>query len=362
MYDNLWINSDIRNDDATYINIPALYESGADVYLVFGERGPGKTYSVIKRCYEDFYNRGEEFIYMRTREDLIKGKYASKAIANNKYWVEHTLYQGMATAEYRAGEYFINTIGEKDKVIKKVCGYTMSLGGWLKYKSNGFPYVKTIFFDEFIDPQNTASRLLTDAEYIEGWQENLSTVIRNKKDVKIICCANTHNPRSPLFKYYGIDARALKQGEIYIFTDKQTGLKILCYWTPENISTQNTYLLNNNESFISMLNGGAWDEARFPQEVHGLKVDEVVHTALYTPMVAIPDFNISLYMPRQNKLPVCVTSLTRKMNGCDSYILKSKYKEICRVIYMYYKEKLIAVSGIDEQNNFNDFILSLITR
>ena len=44
--------------DETYINIPALYSLNADVYIVFGERSAGKTYSVLKGLFDDYIATG----------------------------------------------------------------------------------------------------------------------------------------------------------------------------------------------------------------------------------------------------------------------------------------------------------------
>lgn len=74
--------------DETYINIPSLYTLNADVYIVFGERSAGKTYSVFKGLFDDYNATGAQFVYMRTREDyLIRGR-AWGAVANIKPYVE----------------------------------------------------------------------------------------------------------------------------------------------------------------------------------------------------------------------------------------------------------------------------------
>lgn len=65
--ENLYISA----GDETYINIPALYSLNADVYIVFGERSAGKTYSVLKGLFDDYNATGAQFVYMRTREDYL---------------------------------------------------------------------------------------------------------------------------------------------------------------------------------------------------------------------------------------------------------------------------------------------------
>ena len=60
--------------DETYINIPSLYTLNADVYIVFGERSAGKSYSVFKGIFDEYNATGAQFAYMRTREaSLIRG-------------------------------------------------------------------------------------------------------------------------------------------------------------------------------------------------------------------------------------------------------------------------------------------------
>lgn len=321
--EGLWVASDDKSDKTLYLNLPALYQLNADVYLVWGKRGPGKTYSVIKQCLLDNHLRGDEFVYMRTREEFILPKFAKRAIANNQDWYNLELCQGAACVTYYAGQYVRRWMDdETGKWQREPIGYTVSIGGWQKYKSNGFPKVKTIFLDEFIDPPATqCSRNLTTEEYLDGWSNNLSTIIRNRTGVKVVCCANAQNPRCPIFDYYGIDSRAIEQGNIYIFTDKNSGLKICCYYTPDMTvePDQQKHIAVAKTAMTNMIMSGAWVDPVYKSRWNGLDIKKLLRTKQYDKSRRFqPDeYPIDIYLPINVGYPLVVTHRNGCMNRID---------------------------------------------
>lgn len=327
----LWVDSDKQDDKTKYLNIPALYRLGADVYLVWGKRGPGKTYSVLKQCLYDNFMRGEEFVYMRTREEFILPKFAKRAIANNQEWYDMELCQGAACVTYYNGQYIRRWMDdETGKWQREPIGYTMSIGGWLKYKSNGFPKVRTIFLDEFIDPPSTqASRMLTTEEYIDGWSNNLSTIIRNRTNCRVVCCANSQNPRSALFAYYGIDARELEQGNIYLFTDKSSGLKICCYYTPdmEAEPDQQKHIAVAQTSMTQMMLTGSWAEPIYKNSWNGVNCYQLVRGKFYDKgnRIQPAEYPIDIYLPKNPDYPLIIMPRYGYYNRIDIDTFKAGY-------------------------------------
>ena len=143
--------------DEIYINIPALYTLNADVYIIFGERSAGKTYSVLKGLFDDYNATGAQFVYMRTREDYLTRGRAWGAFANIKPYVEKVLWKEEANLNYYSGVYRKQELGRNNKWIYTPCGYSASIASWMKYKGNGYDAVKTIFFDEFIEDVDTTT-------------------------------------------------------------------------------------------------------------------------------------------------------------------------------------------------------------
>lgn len=351
--ENLYV--DVKGEK--YIDIPKLYALECDVYIVFGERTGGKTYSVFKGMFDEYNKTGKEFVYMRTREDYIKGGKALRACANNKAYVEKTLWKDEARLEYRVGDFLKKELDRKGKWTYTPIGHAMSVGAWAKYKSNGYDNVTTIFFDEFIEDVDTRSIIpLSQDEFIKGYMQNLSTIIRRRKDVKVVACANSLNPKSPLFTYYGIDARELQQGKIYVFKRKFPDgeeMKICCLYTQpvDRVSIDKHIAVFENETSAMTL-GGSWQERSYPDSYNGVKWSNIIkkcHT------IYIPDYKITIGIPSMRDQPLVVVSgkyrVEEEIKVQELYL----YGMRVRQILLYYKQIdfIVAnVSGVSQR--FND--------
>ena len=298
--------------DETYINIPSLYTLNADVYIVFGERSAGKTYSVFKGLFDDYNATGAQFVYMRTREDyLIRGR-AWGAVANIKPYVEKTLWKEEANLNYYSGVYRKQELGRNNKWIYSPCGYSSSIASWMKYKGNGYDSVKTIFFDEFIEDDDTTTIIpLSTNEFLKGYSQQLSTIIRRRKDVKVVACANSINPKSPLFVYYNIDARKLEQGKVYIFNRKldDDNLKICVLYTePPKHAHVSKHLAVYESQTTDMTITGAWQENIYPDIYKSLSWKWYAELSKKTNRIYIEDFGITVILPHIEHCPLVIVS------------------------------------------------------
>lgn len=345
-----------------YIEIPKLYALNCDVYIVFGERTGGKTYSVFKGLFDEFNETGKEFVYMRTREDYIKGGKALRACANNKQYVEKTLWKSEALLEYRAGDFLKKEVDRKGKWCYTPIGHAMSVGAWAKYKSNGYDNVTTIFFDEFIeDVETTTIRPLSQGEFIRGYMQNLSTIIRRRKNVKVVACANSLNPNSPLFVYYGINAREIQQGKIYIFKrkfDNGEELKICVLYTQpvDRVSIDKHIAIFENET-SAMTISGTWQEKCYPDSYNGMKYTTILKRCS---RIFIEDYHITVCIPNDRNLPLVV--LYGKW-GKDTLKSRDLYLYAVRVkqIILYYKQiDFIIGNGLSASQKFNDLIRRIL--
>lgn len=346
-----------------YIEIPKLYALNCDVYIVFGERTGGKTYSVFKGLFDEFNETGKEFVYMRTREDYIKGGKALRACANNKGYVEKTLWKNEALLEYRAGDFLKKEIDRKGKWCYTPIGHAMSVGAWAKYKSNGYDNVTTIFFDEFIEDVETSSiRPLSQSEFIKGYMQNLSTIIRRRKDVKVVACANSLNPNSPLFVYYGINAREIQQGKIYIFKRKFTDgeeLKICVLYTQpvDRVSIDKHIAVFENET-SAMTVSGTWQEKSYPDAYNGMNCFSVLKRCN---TIYIPDYRITIGIPRVRELPLVIIwgkcRVEQELKTQELYLYGARVRQIL----LYYKQiDFIISNGSRPSQKFNDLIRRIV--
>lgn len=352
--------------DETYINIPSLYSLNADVYIVFGERSAGKTYSVFKGLFDDYNATGAQFVYMRTREDyLIRGR-AWGAVANIKPYVEKTLWKEEANLNYYSGVYRKQELGRNNKWIYSPCGYSSSIASWMKYKGNGYDSVKTIFFDEFIEDDDTTTIIpLSTNEFLKGYSQQLSTIIRRRKDVKVVACANSINPKSPLFVYYNIDARKLEQGKVYIFNRKldDDNLKICVLYTePPKHAHVSKHLAVYESQTTDMTITGAWQENIYPDIYKSLSWKWYAELSKKTNRIYIEDVGITVILPHIERCPLVIVSgkykATTTLQTTELY-LPSTQRVIQWLLY-YKRTSQICANTKNASEKFNDLIKRLI--
>lgn len=352
--------------DETYINIPSLYTLNADVYIVFGERSAGKSYSVFKGLFDEYNATGAQFAYMRTREDyLIRGR-AWAAVANIKPYVEKTLWKEEANLNYYSGQYRKQELDRNGKWMYKPCGYSLSIASWMKYKSNGFDEVKTIFFDEFIEDDDTTTIIpLSTSEFLKGYSQQLSTIIRRRKDVKVVACANSINPKSPLFVYYNIDARKLEQGKVYIFNRKldDDNLKICVLYTePPKHAHVSKHLAVYESQTTDMTITGTWQENIYPDIYKHLSWKWYAELSIKTDRIYIEDFSITVILPHTERSPLVIVDGKYKAKTClqtNELYLPSTQKIIQWFLY-YKRTSQICASSKKASEKFNDLIKRLI--
>lgn len=353
----------------SYINVPALYGLNADVYIIFGERSAGKTYSVFKGIFDEYNKNGGQFVYMRTREDYIKGGRARGAVANIKPYVDKTLWKSEADLDYYAGNYRKKEVGRNGKWVYSPVGYTMSIASWMKYKGNGYDNVRTIFLDEFIEDTDTRTIVpLSRNEFLKGWAQNLSTIIRKRDGVRVVCCANSLNPKSPLFYYYNIDARKLDQGKVYIFNreieNTSDKMKICVLYTepPKNAHVSKhlaVYESQTNDMTIK----GMWQEDLYPDTYKGRTWKWYSDNAQKSNHLYIHDHNITIILPSIQGNPMIIVDGKYKsgentLTAVDLYT--SSGLRITQYMLYYKRTKQICSSSPTATERFNDLLRRLI--
>lgn len=348
--------------DETYINIPSLYTLNADVYIVFGERSAGKTYSVFKGLFDDYNATGAEFVYMRTREDyLIRGR-AWGAVSNIKPYVEKTLWKEEANLNYYSGVYRKQELGRNNKWVYSPCGYSLSIASWMKYKGNGYDRVKTIFLDEFIEDVDATTIIpLSRNEFLKGYSQQLSTIVRRRKDVKIVACANSINPKSPLFDYYNIDARKLEQGKVYIFNRKleDDNLKICVLYTePPKKAHVSKHLAVYESQTNDMTINGTWQEEVYPDIYNHLSWKWYAELSNKSNRIYIADFGITVIYPTKQGIPLIVIDGKYKAKATmqtNELYLPIGQRLIQWLLY-YKRTSQICASSKNASEKFNDLI------
>lgn len=298
------VKSAATGQDIEVVDYPALLALDADVYLIFGMRSFGKSYGLLQHCIDKWMDDKSEFAYMRTIEDdVTQGKVRSYASTINGYFLQKNNYE-RELAVY-SGAIMAREIGDKGKIIREPVGHALSLSGWMKYKSTNYDNVKTIILEEFLEKR----KRLKDEDYIEGYLNNLSTIIRLRDNVKVFCLANTVKQKSPIFDYYKINLARVKKGRVSLF-EEDNGLRICVYYTPDvklDPTATKHYNVQQNKA-AKMITSGSWQETEYPVTWEGKTLEDIQRAGYRRFRSAfhfyLSDINLVISAPQGENLPL----------------------------------------------------------
>lgn len=152
--------------------------------FAIGNRGGGKSFAAKRYCISRFLKTGEQFIYVRRYKnefDFIKTYFSDIA----PYYEGHTFSS-------RAGVFMIDG---------KVAGYYLPLSVSTKYKSNSYPLVGTIIYDEFIIDKARIGYLKDEVPLFLDLYETIART----RDVRVLFISNALSSINPYFNYFHID-------------------------------------------------------------------------------------------------------------------------------------------------------------
>lgn len=327
------------------VNYPALLALDADVYLIFGMRSFGKSYGILEYCLQQWVEHKRCFVMMRTIDDDITLTKARKYIAGcAASFQDMTQYEKELTVY--ASDFIARSFGTGKEVIREKIGSVMSLSGWLKYKGNNYDDVDTVIFEEFLERK---SKLTTDA-FMEGYLNNLSTVIRLRQNVKVFCLANTVKKKSPIFDYYQIDLAKIKKGEPALFSE-ENGLKVCVYWTPDvKLQEQSTkHYTVSGTKHARMITSGQWEESTYPEMWEGFKSIDCQRLKRFriSFRFLITDLGLYIWFPYRDETPILITrfSSMRERIECSATTFMLYYTNYFNVLRRAIADKRIIHDG-----------------
>lgn len=272
-----------------YYSLNKINKKNATYNVIFGERSNGKTYATLKQVLENYFNDGSQFAYIRRWSVDVQPKRMNNlfnAIIEDGYLEK--LSGGKFTAIfYRTGRFYLCTYNDKGKPIyneEDIIGYAFSLSENEHNKANSYPRVTTIIFDEFL-----TNKIYLPDEFIL-FMNTVSTIVRQRTNVKIYMLGNTVNKFCPYFKEMGLtNILTMKQGTIDVYTYGETKLKVAVEYadSKKKFKKNNFYFAFNNPK-LKMITGGAWELNIYPHA----PVKWLPKNILFTYFI---DFNDSIY-------------------------------------------------------------------
>lgn len=217
----------------------------------------------MQKAYQSGYK--SQFAIIRRWKEDIRGKRADTLFSplnENREVYKITRGEYEAVTYYNGRFYLSNWDEEINRWVnlETPIGYTFSLSDMEHDKSTSYPGVQTIIFDEFL----TRKYYLPD-EFIL-FLNVLSTIIRQRNDVKIFMFGNTVNKFCPYFKEMGLThVSEMEQGTIDLYQFGQN-LRIAVEYA-QSISKEkksNKYFAFDDSSAVQMIIGGKWEMAIYP--------------------------------------------------------------------------------------------------
>lgn len=237
----------------------------AHYYVVFGERSNGKTYSALSYALERYVKSGEQFAYVRRFGEDIRKKNLSNLFSSHAEngFIKEVTSGIFNSVNYTTSKfYFESDTEDSTERSEEPCGYAFDLNSMEHYKSISFPKITTIIFDEFMSRSGYLPN-----EWIL-FVNTVSTIVRQRSNIKIIMLGNTVNKVCPYFQEMGLThIKDQKPGTVDVYEYGDTGLQVVCEYTESSAKRggkdSDVYFAFDNPE-LKMITTGAWEIAVYP--------------------------------------------------------------------------------------------------
>ena len=266
--------SNVQNSQ--YYSLDEILKKKAVYNMIFGERSNGKTYAVLEYALRRYVTgKGSLGIIRRWDEDF-KAKRGASLFAGH---VQNGLIKQITKGKwedvyYYSYRWYLCKKDDKGKIIKddKPFAYAFSLSTMEHDKSTSFPDITTVLFDEFL----TRDTYMVD-EFVV-FTNVLSTIIRQRDNVKIFMCGNTVNQYSPYFAEMGLThVRKMQPGDIEVYTYGDSKLKVAVEYTePSKVQKKSNFYFAFDNPKLNMIKSGQWEFANYPHCPTSIKPHDIV--------------------------------------------------------------------------------------
>ena len=260
-----------------WYSLDNILQHDVQYYMIIGERSNGKSYSVSKHILENYFEKGERFVYVKRYDEDVKSKYMEEVFPHfedmilEKYNKRIKFYRGQ----------WLSYDADSDGRISDcdVMGYAMSVAKSERFKGTNYPTATTILFEEFMSMD--CSYL---SDEIRLFLNLVSTVTRQRINVKVFMLANTISKYCPYFSVLGVKAHRIPKGKIITRTFKnKEGFKTkIAIERTENVNVFDNeenkekivYNLFGDSSVGTMITTGDFEVHSYPKSVDRYTFEE----------------------------------------------------------------------------------------
>lgn len=266
-----------KKEPIKFYSLANILNKKADYNIIFGERSNGKTYATLAYGIKKYIETGQQMAYIRRWREDLRGKRAESLFANhvaNGYLEEVTKGEFNAVFYIGGKWYLAKYDSEKKKYVPQTTPfcYGFCLSEQEHEKSSSYPNVTTIVFDEFL----TRRYYLPDEFML--FMNLLSTIIRQRDNVKVFMLGNTINKFCPYFSEMGLkQVTNMEQGTIDIYKFGQHGAVVAVEYCSTIVKQKasNKYFCFDNQN-LEMITGGKWEMAAYPHLPTKYKPNDVL--------------------------------------------------------------------------------------
>lgn len=235
-------------------------------YMVIGERSNGKTYSSLDYALKNYFENGEQFAYVRRYGEDIRKKQLSNLFSGH---IENKAIESYSNGEWSSVDYTgsrfrLSRVSDDGSVeySEEPIGFAFDLNSMEHYKSISFPKITTVIFDEFLSRGGYLPN-----EFLL-FTNTLSTIIRLRKNVKILMLGNTVNKYCPYFGEMGLThIKDQKQGTVDVYNYSDTGLQVVveyCASSDKHGGKESDVYFAFDNPQLQMITSGSWEIAVYP--------------------------------------------------------------------------------------------------
>lgn len=178
-----------------YYNPNKMLSYNRILNFIIGARGIGKSYAMKKYPINRFLKYGEQMIYVRRYKGELK---------------KIPQYFDDIMKEFPGHEFKVK--GRQMFIDGKLFGWAIPLSMWQSEKSNAYPNVSTIVFDEFIREKDNSGYIPNE---VEALLNLMDTVFRDRDNVRAICLSNAVSVVNPYFLYFELVPDTAKRYNAY---------------------------------------------------------------------------------------------------------------------------------------------------
>jgi len=251
--------------------------------IIFGERSNGKSYSVNKRCLDNFFIKGEEFVICKRWEEDMKSKTCSTVFTPLS---DYVLKEYNHKMKFYHGSWWAYPNGSDGKMVDCiVMGYALSINNSDRIKMSQYPKVTVISFEEFM----SQSALYLQDE-VNLFINVVSTIVRNRTNIKIYLLGNAICKHSPYSDALGIKLHRMHKGEIIVkeYKDKKERRTKFAIQRTENVDVFDTkdnvkgvvYNMFGNSGVGNMITTGDFETHNYNTIICGVTFAEHIRKSL----------------------------------------------------------------------------------